>query len=63
MEVAFERATRRHFDVVIGADGLHSNVRELVFGAEKRFEKFLGYSVAAFEAINYQLVVNCISTA
>ena len=37
----------------MGADGLHSNVRRLTFGAESSFEKFLGYSVAAFEAIGY----------
>jgi 2-polyprenyl-6-methoxyphenol hydroxylase-like FAD-dependent oxidoreductase len=54
VDVTFERAPRRHFDMVIGADGLHSIVRELVFGSEDRFEKFLGYSVAAFEATGYQ---------
>jgi 2-polyprenyl-6-methoxyphenol hydroxylase-like FAD-dependent oxidoreductase len=42
------------FDAVVGADGLHSRVRELVFGPEKKFEKYLGYNVAAFEAIGYQ---------
>jgi 2-polyprenyl-6-methoxyphenol hydroxylase-like FAD-dependent oxidoreductase len=31
-EVTFEHATPRRFDVVVGADGLHSNVRRLVFG-------------------------------
>ncbi len=31
-EVTFEHAPPRRFDVVIGADGLHSNVRRLVFG-------------------------------
>ena len=38
---------------VIGADGLHSNVRRLVFGQQERFEKQLGYVVAAFEARGY----------
>lgn len=52
--VAFERSPRQHFDVVIGADGLHSRVRELAFGAEPQFEQFLGYSVAAFEVNGYQ---------
>jgi 2-polyprenyl-6-methoxyphenol hydroxylase-like FAD-dependent oxidoreductase len=54
VDVSFEHAPPRHFDVVIGADGLHSVVRKLVFGNEDRFEKFLGYSVAAFEATGYQ---------
>ncbi|CCH29995.1 FAD-dependent monooxygenase [Actinosynnema sp. NPDC047251] len=31
-EVTFEHGAPRRFDVVIGADGLHSNVRRLVFG-------------------------------
>ena len=39
---------------MIGADGLHSRVRELVFGPQSRFEKYLGYQVAAFEATGYR---------
>ncbi|MFJ8962134.1 FAD-dependent monooxygenase [Lentzea sp. NPDC102401] len=31
-EVSFEAGAARRFDLVIGADGLHSNVRRLVFG-------------------------------
>ncbi len=53
VDVTFHHAPARHFDLVVGADGLHSNVRRLTFGEESRFEKFLGYSVAAFEAIGY----------
>ena len=52
--VEFERAPARRFDLVIGADGLHSKVRELVFGPEARFEKDLGYAIAAFEAEGYR---------
>ncbi|GHH41497.1 FAD-dependent monooxygenase [Lentzea cavernae] len=37
-EVTFEGGAPRRFDLVIGADGLHSNVRRLVFGeVEKTF--------------------------
>ena len=36
-------------DLVIGADGLHSRVRRLVFGSDDKFEVSLGYHVAAFE--------------
>jgi 2-polyprenyl-6-methoxyphenol hydroxylase-like FAD-dependent oxidoreductase len=42
------------FDLVIGADGLHSTVRRLAFGPQDRFEKRLGYIVAVFEADGYQ---------
>ncbi len=54
VDVAFDRAPFRRFDVVVGADGLHSIVRKLTFGEENRFEKFLGYSVAAFEVSGYR---------
>ncbi|GAB3981261.1 FAD-dependent monooxygenase [Actinoallomurus acanthiterrae] len=35
--VAFDRADTRRFDLVIGADGMHSTVRRLAFGPEERF--------------------------
>jgi 2-polyprenyl-6-methoxyphenol hydroxylase-like FAD-dependent oxidoreductase len=41
-EVTFEHAAPRAFDVVIGADGLHSNVRRLVFGEDAERTQFLG---------------------
>ena len=51
--VTFEHATADRFDLVIGADGLHSNVRRLVFGPEDQFRHFLG-GYLAFAAIpNY----------
>lgn len=53
VDVTFKQAPPRRFDVVIGADGLHSVVRKLVFGNQDRFEKFLGYLVAAFEVTGY----------
>jgi 2-polyprenyl-6-methoxyphenol hydroxylase-like FAD-dependent oxidoreductase len=52
--VRFKSGGKRRFDLVVGADGLHSNVRRLVFGPEERFEKRLGYVVAAFEAASYR---------
>lgn len=54
VDVAFERGGERRFDLVVGADGLHSNVRRLVFGAQERFEAHLGYTVAAFEVAGYR---------
>jgi 2-polyprenyl-6-methoxyphenol hydroxylase-like FAD-dependent oxidoreductase len=41
-DVTFEHAAPRTFDVVIGADGLHSNVRRLVFGKDAGRTRFLG---------------------
>ncbi|MDZ7882118.1 MAG: FAD-dependent monooxygenase [Mycobacterium sp.] len=40
--VTFARGAARQFDLVIGADGLHSGVRQLVFGADSGHEEFLG---------------------
>lgn len=48
VEVTFERNAPRTFDLVIGADGLHSNVRKLVFGQERQFRHDLGMYVAIF---------------
>ncbi|MFF0475858.1 FAD-dependent oxidoreductase [Streptomyces sp. NPDC004284] len=41
-EVRFENAAPRRFDLVVGADGLHSTVRRLVFDEESRREAFIG---------------------
>ena len=54
LHVCFEQGGARDFDLVIGADGLHSTVRELVFGPESQFEKPLGYRVGVFEVEGYQ---------
>ena len=54
VRVSFSRSALREFDLVIGADGLHSQVRRLIFGEPSRFETYLGYSVAAFEALGYR---------
>jgi 2-polyprenyl-6-methoxyphenol hydroxylase-like FAD-dependent oxidoreductase len=54
VNVAFERAAAREVDLVIGADGLHSRVRGLVFGDESDLEVPLGYRVAAFEVGGYR---------
>ncbi|HWF27879.1 MAG TPA: FAD-binding domain [Mycobacterium sp.] len=54
VRVTLEHGQSRPFDLVIGAGGIHSPVRHLVFGPESRFETDLGYRVAAFEADGYQ---------
>jgi 2-polyprenyl-6-methoxyphenol hydroxylase-like FAD-dependent oxidoreductase len=54
VRVTLDHAGERRFDLVIGADGLHSSVRKLAFGPQARFEKRLGYAVAAFETSGYR---------
>jgi len=44
---------QERFDLVVGADGLHSRVRALVFGPQAQFEKPLGCDVAAFRVAGY----------
>lgn len=53
VRVTFERAAAAKFDLVIGADGLHSNVRRLVFGPEEQFVKRLGTHAAIFTVPNF----------
>ncbi|MCK1406161.1 FAD-binding domain [Bradyrhizobium sp. 76] len=54
VEVQLKHGGRRRFDLLIGADGLHSAVRKLAFGPPTQFERHLGYIVAAFEAPGYR---------
>ncbi|MFD0206831.1 MULTISPECIES: FAD-dependent monooxygenase [Saccharothrix] len=49
--VTFEHGPTRRFDVVVGADGLHSNVRRLVFGDVP--ELFIGAYLAVLSLPNY----------
>ncbi|MFI2336852.1 FAD-dependent monooxygenase [Nocardia rhamnosiphila] len=52
VDVIFRSGTRRTFDLVIGADGLHSNIRSLLFGPEEQFHHYLGYCFAGFTMTN-----------
>jgi len=55
VNVTFSNCAPRSFDLVIGADGLHSNVRKLLFGDESNFVKYLGYYTASYSFRNYQI--------
>ncbi|WP_347049223.1 FAD-dependent monooxygenase [Flavobacterium olei] len=52
VDVTFSNASAKQFDLVIGADGLHSNVRKKVFGDEKQYMRYLGHYVAIFTIPN-----------
>ncbi|MCG8347669.1 MAG: FAD-binding domain [Chloroflexales bacterium] len=54
VQVSFEHAAPRAVDLVIGADGLHSRVRQLAFGPQAGFNVSLGYHVAAFAVEGYR---------
>ncbi|MFE2141076.1 FAD-dependent monooxygenase [Streptomyces sp. NPDC059456] len=53
VRVDFTHAAPRTFDLVIGADGLHSTVRRLAFGPEERFTRHLGSHLSVFGADNF----------
>jgi 2-polyprenyl-6-methoxyphenol hydroxylase-like FAD-dependent oxidoreductase len=50
--VTFAGGERRRFDLVIGADGLHSALRGMVFGPRERFIRHLGLVLAFYSVPN-----------
>ncbi|MDQ6598150.1 FAD-dependent oxidoreductase [Bacillus salipaludis] len=52
-EVQFIHNKPQTFDLVIGTDGLHSNVRTLTFGDEAQFKRTLGCYISIFTLENY----------
>lgn len=52
VDVAFAGGVRRRFDLVIGADGLHSALRTMVFGTRERFVRHLGLVLAFYSVPN-----------
>ncbi|MDL4815382.1 FAD-dependent monooxygenase [Actinomadura opuntiae] len=53
VHVTFRSGTTRTFDLVVGADGAHSNTRRLVFGPEEQFISHLGTYLAVWTAPNF----------
>ena len=54
VDVRLSNGTEKQFDIVVGADGLHSKIRELAFGSQEKLENQVGLYVAAFVLDNYQ---------
>ncbi|MGW1894714.1 FAD-dependent monooxygenase [Streptomyces sp. NPDC002004] len=52
VRVVFGSGTARTFDLVIGADGVHSNTRRLVFGPEENYLRHLGSYLGVWSAPN-----------
>ncbi|SHF00767.1 2-polyprenyl-6-methoxyphenol hydroxylase [Seinonella peptonophila] len=52
LEVRFASGKLETFDLVLGADGLHSNVRKLIFGDEAQFKRSLGCYLSIFTTHN-----------
>ncbi|MDA3643411.1 FAD-dependent monooxygenase [Saccharopolyspora indica] len=48
IDVVFADGAADSFDLLVGADGVHSATRELVFGPESRFARRLGYTMACY---------------
>jgi 2-polyprenyl-6-methoxyphenol hydroxylase-like FAD-dependent oxidoreductase len=55
VRVTFARAAPRTFDLVIGADGVHSNIRRLAFGPESAFARDLGLFVSIFTVPDFTM--------
>ena len=53
VEVTFAHGRPRTFDLVVGADGLHSGVRTLAFGDESQFIRDLGHYIAIYTTPNH----------
>jgi 2-polyprenyl-6-methoxyphenol hydroxylase-like FAD-dependent oxidoreductase len=49
VDVTFDKGAPRRFDLVVGADGLHSAVRRLVFGPASGYLRHLGLYVATLQ--------------
>jgi 2-polyprenyl-6-methoxyphenol hydroxylase-like FAD-dependent oxidoreductase len=49
VNVKLQNGDINSYDLVVGADGMHSGIRKTVFGDENQFSCYLGYGIAAFQ--------------
>jgi 2-polyprenyl-6-methoxyphenol hydroxylase-like FAD-dependent oxidoreductase len=55
IKVVLTDGTTEEADLLIGADGIHSRIRELIFGECPQFFRYLGYHTAAFDCCDWQI--------
>lgn len=53
VDVVFTSGARERYDLVVGADGMHSVTRRLTFGPERQFLQHLGFYVALADLPGY----------
>lgn len=53
VEIELESGKKGQYDLVVGADGIHSNTRKQSFGEEENFTKYLGHCYTGFTMENY----------
>ena len=58
LHARFEDGGEDEFALAVGADGVHSRLRELAFGPERQFARFLGLYVAAFHVARGKLPID-----
>lgn len=54
VRVEFENGKAREFDLLVGADGLHSRIRRLAFGPPEQFERYQNIVVSVFDVPGYR---------
>jgi 2-polyprenyl-6-methoxyphenol hydroxylase-like FAD-dependent oxidoreductase len=59
VDVTFSDGSTGNYDLVIGADGLHSGTRRLVFGPEERYVTQLGQCFGFFDIENLLRLDHC----
>ena len=55
VDVLFSSGEQQRYDIVVGADGMHSGTRRLIFGPEDQFLRHLGFYVALADLPDYAL--------
>ncbi|MGE3767614.1 MAG: FAD-binding domain [Kofleriaceae bacterium] len=53
VEVDLEHGGTRRFDLLVGCDGVHSEIRGMMFGDSRQHETYLGYVAASFITNGY----------
>lgn len=59
VEVIFKDGKTEYYDLIIGADGLHSAVRRMVFSKDEYSLSNLGYYISVFSIPNYLGLNHC----